>query len=360
MRKHVVFFVFDPSPRIDRRIREFVSEGYGVEVYGLANENNIRYCHNDVYVYHLIAEMKPGMPYLKRASHLKKILQIIDRQRPDTLFYFFTLNVAVVTLLRRRIRFIYEESDMLFDRFSNRTLQKLVIAVNKRIIRKSIQTVFTSEGFADYYFGESVPDNISYITNRVSTSCLKLDYKPSFPTDFNCLKFAFVGNIRYQSIFNVSDYISDSTQHEFHYYGNAESLSKEQFFRLEKPRVSMHGLFSNPDDLPSIYSSIDFVVCTYDIKGVNPRYAEPNKLYEAIFFRKPIIVSCDSFLAKKVERLGIGLSLDPNSSEDIASVISKITPELYSRMVQNLNAIPQSSAVNINDGFFKKLEVLLS
>lgn len=360
MSRHVVFFVFDPSPRIDRRIREFIGEGYEVEVYGLANEKNIRYCRNDVYIYQLIAEMRPGMPYLERASHLKKILQVIDRQRNDTLFYFFTLNVAIVTLLRRNIRFIYEESDMLFDRFNNRFLQKLVIAINKRIIKRSLQTVFTSEGFADYYYGDIVPNNVSFITNRVSSECLKLDYKPSSPPDFEHLKFAFVGNIRYQSILNVSSYISDCTQHEFHYYGNAESLSKVQLSKLDMPRVHMHGLFSNPGDLPSIYSSIDFVVCTYDINGVNPRYAEPNKLYEAIFFRKPIIVSCNSFLAKKVERLGIGLSLDPNSSDDINSVLSTITPESYNRMIKNLNGIPQLSAVNINDGFFKKLEDLLS
>lgn len=355
----IVFFIFDPSPRIDRRIREFINEGYEVEVYGLANDNNIKYCTNNIYKYNLLAEMRPGMPYMERVSHIKKILQIIDA-KGDCVFYFFTLNVAIATLFRRKLRFIYEESDMLFDRFSNCLLQKFVIAINKRIIRKSLQTVFTSEGFADYYYEDSIPANISFIPNKVSIECLKLDEVPKSVPDFKQLKFGFVGNIRYQSILNVSNFISEKTSHQFHYYGNAESLNSEQKRLLTIPNVFMHGLFSNPKDLPSIYSSIDFVVCTYDINGINPRYAEPNKLYEAIFFRTPIIVSCNSFLAKKVERLGIGFSFDPNSIDDISTKISSITPDLYKKMCRNLNSISRLTAVNKNDDFFKKLDCLLS
>lgn len=356
----VIFFAFDPSPRIDRRIREFFEHGYDVEVFGLANDFNIKYCTNNLYKYNLIGKMRPGMPYAERASHIKEILRIIDeRKDTHTIFYFFTLNVAVAALFRKGIKYIYEESDMLFDRFSNRMLQKIVILVNKRIIKNSMQTVFTSEGFADYYYGDSVPDNISIITNRVSPACLTLEEKSFGKIDFKKLRFGFVGNIRYQSILNVSNFVSNNTSHEFHFFGNAESLSESQKHQLYIPNVYMHGTFSNPADLPSIYSAIDFIVCTYDINGINPRYAEPNKLYEAIFFRKPIIVSSGSYLAKKVERLGIGISFDPNDEKDMTEKIMHISQEDYKNMVENLNKIPRSSAVNTNEVFFDKIKILL-
>ena len=35
----------------------------------------------------------------------------------------------------------------------------------------------------------------------------------------------------------------------------------------------------------------DMVVATYDVTIENVRYAEPNKIYEAIFFETPIILS---------------------------------------------------------------------
>lgn len=356
----VVFFVFDPSPRIDRRIREFKENGYDVEVYGLANDFNIKYCTNDVYTYNLIANMRAGMPYKERASHIKEILKIIDEKKDKkTVFYFFTINVAVATLFRR-IKYIYEESDMLFDRFSNKLLQKTVILINKRIIKRSLQTVFTSEGFADYYYGDRFPSNISFITNRVSPKCLELTDKVKEKVDFRHLKLGFVGNIRYQSILNVSDVVSEQTDFEFHYFGNDESLSPDQKQHFKMPGVYMHGGFSNPDDLPSIYSTLDFVVCTYDVKGVNPRYAEPNKLYEAIYYRTPMIVSAGSFLAKKVERLGIGISLDPNDKIDIKAKIDSLSEVQYNKMVERLNEIPRESAVNVNTLFFNKMKDLLS
>ncbi len=122
----------------------------------------------------------------------------------------------------------------------------------------------------------------------------------------------------------------------------------------------MHGGFSNPVDLPRIYSALDFVVCTYDVKGVNPRYAEPNKLYEAIFYRTPMIVSAGSFLAKKVERLGIGISLDPNDKNEIKAKIDTLSEDQYKKMVERLNEIPRESAVNVNSAFFNKMKSLLS
>lgn len=67
--------------------------------------------------------------------------------------------------------------------------------------------------------------------------------------------------------------------------------------------IFFHGAFKNPIDLPKIYSKIDFIVATYDTTTLNPQYAEPNKIYEAIFFRTPIIVSYNSYLANKVNKL---------------------------------------------------------
>lgn len=99
-------------------------------------------------------------------------------------------------------------------------------------------------------------------------------------------------------------------------------------------------------------------MCTYDTNGVNPRYAEPNKIYEAIFFRTPIIVSCNSFLSDKVEKLGIGFSIDPNNDADIACKIKGISAAKYKSMIENLYKIPLNDAVNINDNFFERIEEL--
>ena len=74
--------------------------------------------------------------------------------KEKTLFYFFTLNTSFITLLIPNLFFINEESDMLFDRAKNPLVRKLIIWANERIIKKSYKTVFTSQGFADFYYGD--------------------------------------------------------------------------------------------------------------------------------------------------------------------------------------------------------------
>lgn len=359
--KNIVFFSFDPSPRIDRRIREFINEGYNVKVYGFANKINIKYVTNDVYEYNVLSEMTPGMPYTKRANNIKLVINVINSfNKSNTLFYFFTLNVAISALLIRNINYIYEESDMLFDRCKNRTLQKAIITINKKIIRKSRLTVFTSEGFGEFYYGKNIPSNICVVPNRVSADCLNLPIieKPHF--DEKHIKIGFVGNIRYQSILNVSKVVSEKfPSYEFHYYGNTEGLSESQKTDLSNQNnVICHGLFNNPVDLPGIYASIDIVVCTYDVKGVNPRYAEPNKLYEAMFYNTPMMVSSGSFLSDKVERLGIGFSVDANDLDDITNKINAINIESYEKYLVALSAIHKSESVNVNKHLFKRIKEL--
>ena len=120
-------------------------------------------------------------------------------------------------------------------------------------------------------------------------------------------------------------------------------------------RIFFHGTFKNPDDLPHIYSQLDFVVATYDVSGINPRYAEPNKLYEAIFFRTPIIVSRNSFLEHKVKELGVGFSVNALDDNDIVSQINAITPDIYKDYVSKLESIEKESVVTSNEELIHKV-----
>lgn len=359
--KKIVFFAFDPSPRIDRRIREFINEGYNVEVYGFANNVNIKYVTNDIYEYQVLSEINFGISYTKRLTNIKLVIDVIQSYDIDTtLFYFFTLNVAVATLFVRKISYVYEESDMLFDRCRSSILRNTVISINKRIIRNSKLTVFTSDGFREFYYGHNAPGNICVVPNRVSAECLSFPKIEKAAFDERHIRFGFVGSIRYQSILNVSKVVAEKfPDHEFHYFGNAEGLNESQKQELKsQTNVAYHGLFNNPTDLPAIYSSIDIVVCTYDVKGVNPRYAEPNKLYEALYFDTPIMVSSASFLADKVEKLGIGFSVDADNLQDIEDKIKSITNSTYQRYLTALGSIGKSESVNINKHLFDRIKTL--
>ena len=349
--KKMVFFVPNLTPRPNRRIQEFIDAGFDCEVYCMSHSEDIvtpRYK-----ITYLNENKLSKMSYPRRMLlFFRQIGSVVDRfDKKKTLFYFFSFNTAFLVLMRRNLRFIYEESDMLFDRFSSSFLQNLIIKLNRDIISKSKITVFTSEGFAHFYYNSNIPKNIVFVPNKVDKRVLELPVVNKHETDFKHLKFGFVGSLRYETLRNFAYVLTEnfpSTQFDF--YGRNSNFSDEQIMKLKSTgRIFFHGTFTNPDDLPQIYSKLDFVVATYDVSGINPRYAEPNKLYEAIFFRTPIIVSRDSFLEHKVKELGVGFSVNALDDKDIVNQVNNITHEVYMGFISKLTSIEKESVITSNE-----------
>lgn len=355
--KKIIFFVTNLTPRPNRRIQEFIDAGFDCEVFCMSHSEDIvtpRYK-----VTYLNESKLSNMSYPRRMLLFsRQIGGVVDKfDKKKTLFYFFSFNTAFLVLLRRKLRYVYEESDMLFDRFSSSFLRNMMIKLNRRVISKSLITVFTSEGFAHFYYNNNIPKNIVFVPNKVDKRSLELPVVDKHETDFDHLKFGFVGSLRYETLRNFAYVlIKNFPSAQFDFFGRNTDFTDEEILELKNTgRIFFHGTFINPDDLPRIYSQLDFVVATYDVSGINPRYAEPNKLYEAIFFRTPIIVSRNSFLEHKVKELGVGFAVNALDNNDIVSQISEITPDVYNEFVSKLESIEKKSVVTSNEELIHKV-----
>lgn len=362
--KKIVFIVRTMVPRVDKRIKEFIDNGYDVDVYGFEFENvRIDNSKNTAYFYNVLATIPnfPNQLSLKERAILfyRKIKEVINRyNKKETLFYFFTINTSFVSLLIPNLIFINEESDMMFDRSKNPIVRKIIIWANKRIIKKSYKTVMTSQGFADFYYGDKIPKNIVIIPNKVSAACLNLPAVAKEPFDVSHIKFAFTGNARYSSIFNMCKIVAEHyPQHEFHFYGTLNYFTEEQKQAVAGfKNVKVHGPFKNPDDLPEIYSKIDFVISTYDSAGVNVQYAESNKIYESMFYETPIIVSTNTVLEKIVNRHHMGYAVNALDDSEVMMMIDSITEAKYAEFRTSLKMIDKRESVNDNSKFFEELK----
>ena len=78
---------------------------------------------------------------------------------------------------------------------------------------------------------------------------------------------------------------------------------------------------------------------------MNVKYAEPNKLYETIFFRRPIIVSSGTFLASKVKKLGIGYDADAYSEANVCNLVRQIKSD-YAEKISALTTIDPELALD--------------
>lgn len=345
-----------------KRVEELVDSGFAVKVYGF-NRQNCPIPTNPKFDICVLGEFPSGGKYLSRLPVLCRGLHRVRREcdRQD-LYYYFGLNAAFVGSLVVSGEYIYEECDLTHAYFNRKFVFDLLERIDKRLIRKSKLTVLTSDGFRELHFGRQTPANIEIVPNRLNPACMDR-YLPLAKKKSDRLRIGFVGVIRSRQIYNFAKvFAALSPDHEFHLWGIfSPSYSQQEIDALlETPNIHYHGRFRNPDDLATIYSQIDVTMATYDTTQINPQYAEPNKLYEAIFYETPIIVSHNSFLADKVERLGVGFSVDALNDEDIRRLTASISEDVLREKTAACHAIPKSESVNINPEFISKCRILCS
>ncbi len=365
MERSIIFILTSiVNPNSIKRIDEFVSRGYKVCAYGFKREidvpNKSKYVDIEV-----LGSFKNNLSYIKRCTiiyhGIKKVLQ--ETEGHCNLYYLVGLDVAMLFKLQSKSPYIFEEADLVHTNIANSWIRKVYERVDKLIIRKSVLSAFRSEGFVKYHFGDNVPDNVHVISNRLNIGIKDFEVLPQKPVDFEHLKIGYVGFIRYKSILNFAKvFCREFPQHEFHFYGTFTSETNERSFSVLKgyKNCIFHGSFKSPDELNKIYSQIDMVLSTYDVSSENVRYAEPNKIYESIYFETPIVVSSGTFLADKVKMLGVGYDIDAMNDDEIIKFVSNLSEESLLEKKQNAQKIDKRETLNINEDFFKKLDNIIN
>lgn len=107
-----------------------------------------------------------------------------------------------------------------------------------------------------------------------------------------------------------------------------------------------YGKFRNPEDLPDIYEKVDIVVACYDTSTFNEKVAEPNKLYEALFFGKPIIVSEGTFLSHRVSEMFCGYEIDASNDKNIVAFLNNLQVEDVNEKIRNIEKMDKSVMVD--------------
>ena len=358
----IVFILSDADDlHQTHRVQEFVNEGYEVDVYAF-NRKDVP--HKNVtfpFTIHIIGEFYNRDSYRMRMpiiwNAVKSVAKIYKKQK-NILFFYQGLSVALPAILMIKHPYLYEECDVLQTSIQNKFVRAAFDCIDKYIVKKSLLTIFTSGGFLDYYNYLKKPENVHIITNRLHPSILELPHHTTRELNMDKLQVAFVGSMRYDSIYNFTKvFLENFPNHDFHLFGGMADEKFKSF--IGYANFHNHGVFRNPYDLPEIYSQIDVILCTYDNRDLNVLYAEPNKLYEAMYFKKPIIVSTRTFLEKKVKSLGIGCSLNPFDDAAIVKLIKSLRKEDIIEFAANADKIQICDCVNDNVPFFNALACVI-
>lgn len=354
--KEIVFILSSLNdPHYRKRVEEFMDHGYCVTVYGFKRIG--RDLPDSRYTPVILGEIA-NRSFKSRIRILNSKIRSIAENCRGKLCFYSSLDIAMFASLYIRSNYIYEVCDLTELTISNKFVRGFLTWINRRVIRKSVTTIITSEGFAEY-FNSIDPAKFSLIPNKVSPEIPQYDSLPKAIGE-DVIRIGFAGVIRFETIYHFvkacAEYGKNIELHLYGIYNGTDEWSlKIQDLVRENDNISYHGKFSNPDGLPGIYSDIDMVLCTYP-PTLSVKYAEPNKLYEAIYFRCPIIVSENVFLGDKVRRLNVGYVINAMDENKIKEFLSSLDAESYHQKVISCESIPQNDCLNINDDFFKGLE----
>lgn len=360
----IIFITSDLNdPRILKRVREFYTNGYDVSIFAI-NRNKYTLEIDSKYNCKIIGHFSNATPYLIRIPVLLKLVKAaVKKQNNNVCYYIFGLECAIAYRFLFKIKkykYIYEECDMLHENIHNKCISDYLEKTDKKIIKDSLLSVFTSEGFVKYHFRVNEISNFAIIPNKLSEEIVDCEDIPKEKS--NKLRIGFVGSIRYMSIKNFAKVLCENFPYlDFHFYGSFSAPVSEKLFEPLKQYSNcyFHGRFSKQKDLPKIYSTLDLVLSTYDTNSINVRFAEPNKLYEAIYFSTPIIVSSGTFLSEKVHELGVGFSINAMNDDEIISFVKNLTIEMVQEKRNNIIKLGREYAISNNSVFFERISKLL-
>ena len=111
---------------------------------------------------------------------------------------------------------------------------------------------------------------------------------------------------------------------EIRIYGRGveEPLIKE--YAEKNENIHFYGGYNYSEEISDIYSNIDLIYSVYDTNttSLNTKFALPNKLYESMYYKVPIIVSKGTYLEERVKSLNIGYSMNCDSTSELDSIIT--------------------------------------
>ncbi|MBE6196113.1 MAG: glycosyltransferase family 4 protein [Rikenellaceae bacterium] len=355
--KEIVFILSSLcDPHYRKRVEEFAENGYKVAVYGFKRQGQS--IQNFPCEPVILGEI-PNRGYFSRLALFYRSIKSIAKECRGKLCFYSSLDVALFARLHINSQYIYEVCDLTELVVGNQFIKSVLIKLNEHTIKKSALTIFTSEGFFDFY--KKVPkEKIVLIPNKVSPHCpTPIDIDRTL-VGKERIRIGYVGVIRFETIYNFIKICADKSDnidiHLFGIYSNGDIYAdKVKQLEVLKENIHYHGPFSNPADLPQIYSQIDLLLCTYT-PSPGVIYAEPNKLYEAMYFKCPIIVSTDTFLGRKVEKMKIGYVVNAMDNKEIGEFLETLNAESYKEKVESCKKIDKQDCININTVLFETLE----
>lgn len=353
----VLFNTAMSHPRYQRRANMFNSAGMRVRMYTFEREwyaDNLNFAPGVEVV--KLGRMRAGN-YAKRLPELwkaAKMVRTLERKEADpaALAYAFELDSALIMSLamEHTVPRIYEVGDLRNPEPTLSLATRLIYAVERSVVKRVNGFVVTSPGYITEYYTKmdsTVTDKGIVIENKLPSNFLELFSRPSNFRPSRPIRIGLIGLLRYpETVLPLIEAVSEREgEFELHCFGDGPLKPTIADRAKAHTNVFYHGPYKNPHDLERVYSSIDLNYLAYNNANLNIRLALPNRLYESIFFGRPMVVPCNTLVAEWVEKYGIGFVVNPANSSFVKEFLDELSLEDLTKRGSQTLALPASLAI---------------
>lgn len=292
--------------------------------------------------------------YVNRIFSILKAVYVARKLREkNSLFYAASIDCLLIAYLAGYKKGYYEVGDLR----SSDVYKSFFSKVEAFLMQKVERVIITSKYFYEGYYKDIGFSESRFLTleNKLLVSNLPpLINKESYKK----IRIGVIGLLRYERpIQMLIDFVKkNDDKFEIDCYGDGPC--KQLFKRNCSKHIRYHGAFKYPDDLSEIYSSIDISYVVYDSSKKNVRLALPNKLYESIYFKTPILVASETALSREVEKLSIGKSVIIDSQREFEQALLSIDSSTLSKFLESIDCLGEDDY--LDDSLMKLRDELLT
>lgn len=258
------------------------------------------------------------------------------------------LEALLRVLALRSAQVVLEVSDLPQYVFGRDTTARLFRAVDQILVRLFVdRLIVTSRRYYDVYYARFFRRPQLELENKPLR--LNVPLRAERPARDHKTVIGVVGLI-YQAapIQALFDAVRDNDSVEVQIYGrlydaqNSKALIESYCAR--QSNIVYKGSYDFFKDAARIYGGLDLLYVSYDTAEsmLNNRVALPNKLYEAMYFRVPIIASKGTYLAERVMAAGVGYEIDCGSVEQIRNILAA-HPARAEAFQETFKALPEEA-----------------
>lgn len=366
---NILFFIsHQPNPRFIKQIN-FLAQNNTVTLLffkrkTLANLN--KSISNNV-VIHDLGEIPNASQPAKRIGVYLKTIKKLKQLFKTTSFEVLLINNIDVLLLynaatifkKKKAKVAIEISDLREFVFSESASAKRMRSLEKRLYTKYIdKLIVTSKMYHEYHFSKFFKKDVFVLENKL----LSKEIQENKITETLKNKKTTIGIVglllRKDEYVKLFETYKNSETIDIHIHGKGQHQNTVEDYAAKYNNITYFGPYNAFTDAEKIYKSLDIIYLVYDTDQVslNNKLALPNKLYECMYYKVPLICSKDTYLAELVERDNIGIAINYKEENAIENAVSGIMNN--KEIDKAFEALPEDAYLGDND--YKKMEVFLA